>query len=290
MKFLNIVVFYAIAVILAGCATSKSVENVSPEISVDGISITDVSFDGVDLMAAVSSENDPNAGSGATRYNYRIIIGGQTLASGSVEPIPDPGPHSGSTAKVPFTIDYKDVFQRFGDLGDRETLPFIMETTLISDPITADPANKPVQIDSLASSIPVLKKPGIVIDTLMLHSFNLAVATLELRLRVVNPNAFPVMVTGLNFDLIVEETEWHHQELADRIEVPAKSDIVINTPFSMRPRDFSTEVYRMLNMSQEFGFTVKGGADFTVDILEFQASESADFKLSQIQKFDRLGN
>src|SRR5690606_7761152 len=102
--------------------------------------------------------------------------------------------------------------------------------------------------------------------------------------------AVPIQVSGTQFDLIVDGTQWHSQLVNQVFEVPVRSDIVINDPFEMRHRHFDTSVYRKLNMEERSEYQIKGSAQIPASMTESNKPLTLDFEMSQSQQFERLSN
>lgn len=258
-----------------------------PTLSLSETTITELSFDTIQTTSELTSSplNDPSAEILSSKYF--LVVANDTIQSDNfvfTENI------DGGVTQVDVPIQYETLFDRFGSFGDRTVIPAQIHTEIQSRPV--DQPNLIGTISSAVSEVnlPILQRPSVYIDTLMLKSFNLANAELEVRLRVVNPNAVPVQVSGTQFNLIVDGTRWHNQSVNQVFEVPIRSDIVINAPFEMRPRDFDTSVYRKLNMAQEFEYQITGSAQIQVTMTGFNQPLTLYFDLSQTQQFERLSN
>jgi LEA14-like dessication related protein len=290
---MNFTKFSALILVLfigVSCVTTKMVEYTSPEVTINDIEVGSIDFDGLTLSSSVKMNNSQLVDATVVEHNYNVIVADQIIVSGNFDRTFELDQQQSKDSQHEIYIPFSELFSRFGSFGDMETIPVIIESTIKSKQSDAASDSLLVQIDAIKTRIPVLQLPRIVVDKLELKSFNLAVAELDLSLRIVNPNPFPVIVNSVDFDIMVDGTRWNNQQVNQRFEVPIRSDIVINTPFSMRPRDFSTEVYRMLNMSQEFEFNVIGSVYYDIELPNFRGGDATPFRVSQFQKFDRLGN
>lgn len=256
-----------------------------PTLNLSETTVTELSFDTIYTTSELTSSpgNDPNAEILSSKYF--LVVAEDTIQSDNFVFVNNT---AGATTQIEIPIEFETLFNRFGSFGDRAEIPAQIHTEIQSraggqtdQSSTKSTAFSPV-------NLPILQRPRVYVDTLMLKSFNLANAELEVRLRVVNPNAVPVQVSGTQFDLIVDGTRWHNQSVNQVFEVPIRSDIVINAPFEMRPRDFDTTVYRKLNMAQEFEYQILGSAQIRVTMTGFNQPLTLDFDLSESQQFERL--
>ncbi|HAC15811.1 MAG TPA: hypothetical protein DCE78_07685 [Bacteroidetes bacterium] len=287
MRFFKIPAVFLTTIFLVSCAGSKVALYEGPSLLMSEPTLTDLTFDSMHLTAdlTTSPDNDPTAEMLSSKYF--LTVADDTVKSDDFDFVLNA---DGGTTQLDVPLDYETLFNLFGSFGDREDIPAQLHAE-----IQSRPAGQPDLVATKSTvfsqvNLPILQRPSVFIDTLMLKSFNLANAELEVRLRIVNPNAVPIQVSGTLFDLKVDGTRWHTQVVNQEFEVPVRSDIVINAPFEMRPRDFDTSVYRKLNMAQEFKYEITGTMQIGVIIAGFNEPLTLDFDLSQSQQFERLSN
>lgn len=282
------VIYVALFVALSGCAVLGIGSGfTAPKATPAIIEISHFDFDSVTIQAPIQIENKSRTAATFGTSGYALSIAGREVGARTLA---ISGLDAAETMILPLevTLNYEDLKQHLGGFADRETLPLSLLSTLESRSATQEDATFEVTTVTTSFDIPALSKPQIIIDALALKSFNMAIAELELRVRIVNPNAVPLELSGLQFVISVDGKSWHTQEINQNITVPVRSDVVLDAPFSVRPREHSTEVYRMLNMSQEFEFTVSGSGDAFVDIDGFTTPYIWDFERKGQQKFERL--
>lgn len=282
------IIYAGLCVVLASCTVlGGGGKFVTPEAAPASIEVSHFDFDSVTILAPVQIVNNSRSAAEFGSAGYTMSIAGREVGAGSLT-ISRLDAAQSQVLPLEVTLNYEELFQKLGGFADRETLPLTLLTVLESRNETQDDAVFIASTSSSSAEIPALSKPQIFVDALALKSFNMAIAELELRVRIVNPNAVPLELSGLQFVISVDGKSWHTQEINQNITVPVRSDIVLDAPFSVRPREHSTEVYRMLNMSQEFEFTVSGSGDAFVDIDGFTTPYIWDFERKGQQKFERL--
>lgn len=282
------IIYAGLCVVLASCTVlGGGGKFVTPEAAPASIEVSHFDFDSVTILAPVQIVNNSRSAAEFGSAGYTMSIAGREVGAGSLT-ISRLDAAQSQVLPLEVTLNYEELFQKLGGFADRETLPLTLLTVLESRNETQDDAVFIASTSSSSAEIPALSKPQIIVDALALKSFNMAIAELELRVRIVNPNAVPLELSGLQFVISVDGKSWHTQEILQNITVPVRSDVVLDAPFSVRPREHSTEVYRMLNMSQEFEFTVSGSGDAFVDIDGFTTPYIWDFERKGQQKFERL--
>lgn len=290
MSFLRIFSFITILFTLISCATTTNLVFNGATPTTDSFELTEIDFDGLQVLIPYSLQNDQTADITVTSAFWNLVIAGDTLMTHDIQTIPAITAGESVDGHIKIPIQYEMLLNRFGSFGQLTHIPAIVHASFDAVPTARPELTRATQSISTEIAIPALQTPEIHIDTLILHSFNLAVAELEVRLRIVNPNPFPVSVSETQFAVTVDGTNWHTQSINQRFEVPIRSDIVINAPFSMRPRDFNTDVYRKLNMSQEFEYHVRGSLHTDVHLDGFLSPQLLNFHKRRIHQFERLSN
>jgi LEA14-like dessication related protein len=282
-----------LAVIATGCATPAIFQ--MPEIEESSSNVTSLDFDGVAVKHELLVRNHQEFSALTRLGQYEIRSGEVLLAEGNLGYDMELAGQEQRNIVVPGSISFDAIRSVTGALPEREELPYQMMVFTSAERIgegSAEVSEPKVLLDTLRLSglVPLIERPRVYPDTLMLKSFNLAVAELELRIRVVNPGSHPVTLNDISFSLNVDDAVWHTQQIGQAITVPARADIVFDAPFSMRPRNFGTQVYRYLNMSAPFDYTLTGNAVISVTHPAFGTPERMMFTRTGRQQFERLGN
>lgn len=282
---------FSFLVFFGGCATLQAPVYISPEISSTTPTVDLLSFEEVHFTQEFVTKNTHSVPAKIESFSYRVLVRDTEIARGSKTPQMELQKDAEDRFSIPFQINFTELESTIGVFPERETLPYEMRAFVVSYPLS-DVSDEGSVTDTLTfnGEFPLLQSPRIVLDTLMLHSFNLAIAELELRVRVVNPNSVPVTMNRADFTIEVDGTTWHRNQINQQVTVPPRADVVLDIPFSMRPRDFGTEVYRNLNMEQEFTYSVMGNAPVMINHPAFTGPHNWDFERSGNQKFDRLQN
>jgi LEA14-like dessication related protein len=276
--------------VLASCSTLKPPAFTVPVVSSAEPQNLVVDLFGVTFDHPITVSNALPSDVYLNQASYILSIGGQEVTRGELSSNEVMTARSVSEISVPISLQFEDLLQRFGRFSDRESLPYTLHIDLEASPSAMATTETLRGRQSFDGTIPVLEQPRVVVDTLMLKSFTLAMAELELRVRIVNPNAVPLTVSGTSLTLMVDEQAWHRQEISQTFTVPVRSDVVFDAPFRMRPRDYGTDVYRKLNMSQAFEFTVSGTARVAAEIPGFAGPQGWTFSSRSNQQFERLSN
>lgn len=285
-RLLALIVF---TVWLSACTTPAPF--VTPQFSEVDQDVESLRFDEVRFYHIFDVRNAQAYIADIQRIDWSLSAGEIPLSSGTLEPGLRVDAGDVEALTIPLRIGYQDLQSRIGTFPEREDLPYQLRMIVRSASVPAAEAASPsTAIDTLTFSgnFPLLQEPRAIVDTLMIHSFNLAIAQLEMRVRLVNPNAVPLTFNTGSYQLVVDGVTWHNQSISQNITIPAHSDIVLDTPFSMRPREFNTQVYRMLNMEQPFDFTMSGSFEIRANNPSFMRTHRWEFSATGQHQFPRL--
>lgn len=285
-RLLALIVF---TVWLSACTTPAPF--VTPQFSEVDQDVESLRFDEVRFYHIFDVRNAQAYIADIQRIDWNLSAGEIPLSSGTLEPGLRVEAGDVEALTIPLRIGYQDLQSRIGTFPEREDLPYQLRMIVRSASVPATEAESPSSaIDTLTFSgnFPLLQEPRAFVDTLMIHSFNLAIAQLEMRVRLVNPNAVPLTFNTGSYQLVVDGVTWHNQSISQNITIPAHSDIVLDTPFSMRPREFNTQVYRMLNMEQPFNFSMSGSFEIRANNPSFMRTHRWEFSSTGQHQFPRL--
>lgn len=286
---LKLLRFLPLMLIAAGCASPAVFQN--PDITEVDQSVESLSFEEVRFYHIFDVRNAQAYVAELQTVSYSVTVGERVITDGVLEPglRVDAGDIEALT--VPLRVNYAQLQNQIGSFPERENLPYALEVIVTSASVPEQADQSPATaIDTLSFSgdFPLLQEPRLFVDTLMIKSFNLAIAELEMRVRLVNPNAVPITFNTGSYALEVDGATWHNQSISQNITIPAQSDVVLDTPFSMRPREFNTQVYRMLNMEQPFDYTVTGSFGIRVSHPSFMRAHTWSFSRPGNHQFPRL--
>lgn len=290
MRLFKYFTLFLSIITLASCATTTNLVFNGATPTAGEYELSQIDFDGLQVRVPYTLQNEQTSDVAITSAFWNLVIAGDTLMSKEISGLPTIVGSESINDHIEIPIDYQIILNRFGSFGQITHIPATVNASFEVVPASRPELTQVTKSLVKEIEIPALQKPQVYIDTLILQSFNLAVAELEVRLRIVNPNPVPISVSETQFQVTVDGTRWHTQTINQRFEVPVRSDIVINAPFSMRPRDFNTDVYRKLNMSQEFEYNVQGSVNTSVHLDGFISPQMLNFELKRVQQFERLSN
>lgn len=279
-----------ILIVISGCIALGQAAFVPADTEIRKTDVSSVSFEGVEMKYELHVSNPQDYEATLRRISWEMTIGDAVVFSNDSEPYQTLTYKQATTVDQKIDLRWTDIFGttiRTHMLGN---LPFTLTAEIETVPasenvLLPEGAEFLIATSTKSGVFPMVSRPVIAIDTLALKSFNLAIAHLELRVRFKNPNPWPATFTDTELVVMVDNDIWLKRTIRTDFMVPERSDIVMDIPFTMRPRDFSTQVYRKLNMSQEFDFSLTGNTSVAIFSDGFTISDEIEIQDSQSQRF-----
>ncbi|MGC9313460.1 MAG: LEA type 2 family protein, partial [Sediminispirochaetaceae bacterium] len=218
------------AMLLTACAGTEKAPSLipDPEAEIRSIAITGLSFDRVDLEAAVAVYNPLPAGLKIEGYSYTLEASGRTVLSGRTDGSLQLAARSETELTVPVSIPVDELTELFREDNGTAALPysFSMKITL-SSPIASRPLN--VNIDR-SGELPVPRRPDISIQELVITEFGNLDIAFDIVLRVANPNVFDISLEELRYRFIVDEVPWTEGDLQRTYMIPSEGEQTLRVP------------------------------------------------------------
>jgi LEA14-like dessication related protein len=185
---------------LAGCAEVGKVIGASferPRLVFEGWEPREVDLEGATLALRWRIDNPNSVGLRLAELAYRLDVEGHQAVTGSSSggiKIPSRG---SAPVSLPVRVRYADVPPIAKALFARETLAW-----RVSGEVAIDTPVGPIRIPfSQEGKVPSPRPPRISIEGLSAHDAGLSGLTLDVRLRIENPNLFPLPAGALDYGL-----------------------------------------------------------------------------------------
>jgi LEA14-like dessication related protein len=186
----------ASALSLCGCATLQNVVQ-RPALSFERANLAAISLGGATLDVVFKVDNPNPIGLSIDQINTRFLIDGKQLVASS-----PPGglalPANGSTElRLPLTFRFVDVAETVLAFLTKQQANYRLE----GDVGVRTPSGLLRVPLAVEGRFDVPKMPSISIETPRIRELSLSQATIELPIRVHNPNGLPLLVDGLQGNL-----------------------------------------------------------------------------------------
>ncbi len=207
MRSLLRIVGVAVLATAAGCASRGPLQ-----LHVVGVTSRVVSADleSVDLAFDVEVRNDSPEPVNTPTFRYRLLVRGAQVASGDGVPgldIPGSGP---GTVTLPVRIDLRGLREAVKDIGEAREAEYDLTATFVV-PFLGMTLEFPI---ALKGSLPLLRAPRLEVVGLETSEVSLEGVLVTVKSDLTNPNAFPVSVDDLGYELLLGETHAGDLKLA----------------------------------------------------------------------------
>jgi LEA14-like dessication related protein len=217
-------------VLLAGCAGLQDLARAAfkqPQLSFKSVALDRLDLEGATLAFTWEIENPNALGVDLARAGWQIDVEGTRVAAGDL-PAGLTIPANGrAPLTFPVRVRFRDVPGIVGLLGGgRSDLGYRLSGSLgIRTPIGV--VDLPM---SHEDRVKVPSLPRFAIDGLRVRSVSLSSVTVDVRVRVQNPNAFPLPDGELDYALALAGTSVARAEGASVGAVPGKGSAIVEIP------------------------------------------------------------
>ncbi len=222
----------AAALALSGCAAFNRIAASAfekPRLTFRSASLQSLDLEGATLGFAFDLENPNGFGLSVARLGYGVELEGTRVATGELPG----GLRIPAAGKAPITfpvrVRYRDVPGILSLLGTkREALGYRLSGTVgVKTPVGV--IDLPM---SHAASLPLPKLPAFALDGLAIRSVSLTQVAMDVKMRVKNPNAFPIPAGKLDYALALAGATVARGDDRALAGVPGASSAVVTIPLT----------------------------------------------------------
>ncbi|KPQ00968.1 MAG: Conserved secreted protein [Bacteroidetes bacterium HLUCCA01] len=252
-----------------------------PEVRYDSMQFSSVNFDGLSMNFGFEVDNPNRLALRATGYEYAFSVEGSEFLQGRSDAGLELAAGSARTVQIPVTVGFQELYNTAGALVRQDSIAYEVRTEFVFDLPVLGRRSVPA---SASGYLPVPRMPRLALEDIAVRSVSFSGAEVVLQLRLDNPNAFGMSLSGLAYNLSVDGNQWVSSTLRETISVPAKSSQNVNIPVRLDLTQLGLSVYRMLTGSQSFTYEVDGNGMVDLDLPFFPSTE-LPFNLSGDYRF-----
>ncbi|MDY7027785.1 MAG: LEA type 2 family protein [Spirochaetota bacterium] len=228
--YLPALMVLAAAMMMAACAATEDAPSLlpEPEAEIRSIELTGLSFDRIDLEAAVAVRNPLPTGLKIEGYAYSLEASGRTLLSGRTEEPLQLDARSETVLTVSLSVPVEELAGLIREDAGRNILPYTLSLEVgISSPVASRPLNVNL---SRSGELPVPRRPDIAIQELVITEFGNLDIAFDIVLRVANPNVFDISLENLGYRVVVDEIPWTEGSLQRTYIIPSEGEQTLRIP------------------------------------------------------------
>jgi len=243
-----------VVVVIIGCQKAGEIikENVqTPKVSLADLAVTDISSQKLNLLAKLEIDNPNPIGLSLDGLDYNLELAGNSFFSGESNEGLNVKASGKSFAKVPIALKYDDLKKVYDSLKNEDEVPYRLSGQVkLNTPI----GSLPIPYD-VKGKLPVVRPPKINSVDLKVKSLTLSEAKLDLNLKLFNPNSFPLNISRLNYQLLMDGKDFSNGQI-ESAKVPAKSEGEIAIPILLDLAGVGNWAYSLLK---------SGSSDYELD-------------------------
>ena len=261
-KFGAIVVLILSATFLCSCSLINNFVGGAkprhPEVDFVGAKLTGLSFDAADLLFDIKIRNPNSVGLKMAGFDYNFLINDNSFVKGDKRDPLSIAAAGESVVQIPLSLSYVSIYQAFQSLRNQDVSNYQIKVGFSFDIPVLGVVNIPV---SKSGEFPLLKLPKVKLAALKLKNLSLTGADLLLGVQLDNPNAFSMLLNGLQYQFEVGGRDWVSGSTEKATQVAEKGQGVIEIPISLNLLEMGTSVYRLLAGDKDLDYQLGGNLD-----------------------------
>ena len=250
--------------ILNGCSgldqVGQALEQQLPKTSVEGVRITALDFDGVDLAFDVRVANPNPVAISLAGLDYDLQLEGSSFMQGD-QPLGMTVVANGkSQVEVPLRLGFQQLFNSYHQLKERNEAGYDLLLGLSFDLPLLGRVRLPVKY---SGRLPVPKIPQVEVRSISMQQLSMSGAELQLELDVDNPNAFSLLLNRLNYNLELNGHQVSDGLMNKAVQVEEGGNASIKLPFSLNFLQLGAGLYSALSQDRPLSYKLTGELDAT---------------------------
>jgi LEA14-like dessication related protein len=188
--------------LLAGCATleqvSQALEGQKPSAVVQGLKLTGLDMNGVNLVFDVAVDNPNPVGISLAALDYDLKLLGSSFLQGDQPMGMKLAANGSSQVQVPVRLGFQQLLNSYQQLKGAEKVGYELDLGMGFDVPLLGKVRVPV---NYRGDFPIPEMPGVSLRSLDVQQLTMSGASLLLQLEVDNPNSFSLLLNKLNYNL-----------------------------------------------------------------------------------------
>ncbi len=242
-----------------GCAAMRDLVTMSkPELKVNDVRLTGLSFDALSLLVEVGIKNPNPVSVPLAGFDYEFRIAGETFLEGD-QPREQSIPAGGEgSLEIPLKIPFKELYSAFKNLTQADSTEYTLAAGLRFDLPVLGATRIPVRT---SGHLPLVKIPKIRLSNIKLEKLSFTRADLALQVEIENGNAFGFLINTMKYDLAVNGASWARGITSQAMQIRQKDKSRVTIPVSLDLARTGRTVYSLLRGNRELDYRLTGELD-----------------------------
>ncbi len=223
-----------------------------PSVKVDKVALKSISAEAFDIDLGIVIDNPNPVELDLSGIDYKFELADNQLAAGKSNDSISIGATGKSKTNFPVSIDYDEIKSIYDAAKGQDEIPYTFSGTVsLNTPIGEIPI--PFKTKGM---MPIVRIPKI--NSVYIKDFKLKGLTsagMVIGMDIKNPNAFPLVINKLKYNLSLEDDDFTSGKLENQ-EIAAKSNGTIKIPVDINLQSVGMSVFSMLK---------NGGGEYSMD-------------------------
>jgi LEA14-like dessication related protein len=231
-----------------------------PQVAFTAARLTGLSFDRVDLQFDVTITNPNPLGVKLAGFRYDLSVNENTFLQGTEEQEVVIAARGESTVPIPLTLSFDHLYKTFQSLRQEDATTYLLQCAFLFDLPVIGTVELPA---SKGGDFPLPKIPAIDIQGIQVEQMSPLGAELVLGIAVDNPNAFSMILEGMQYQFEVNGLSWASGETGRRINIAEKGDGLVQIPISLDFVTMGASIYALLTEERPLDYQLQGDLDIS---------------------------
>ena len=249
-----------IALLLAGCGWLRD-QVKDPEVTFTRATVTSVDFERISLDLELAVRNPNPVGVQLSGYALDLTVGELPCVQAREQQDIDLGGEKTANITVPVSVAWVDVRKATQSLVQGKQVPKDVPWTATGTVTVANPVH-PLELPfEAAGELPVVVPPLLVPTDLRVVKADLAKASLEVDVRIENPNARAVAIDQVEWLVEVEGREASRGALREPIRIGARKKDTVTLELRVASTELGLAAFGLLLRRADVDVRVRGTAN-----------------------------
>jgi LEA14-like dessication related protein len=227
-----------------------------PEVSFESVSITGISFSGIDMNARVKVQNGNSFSIPFPEINWKLFVTDAAFLDGVIKNGTKIAANASTVVELPFTVGYEGLYQAVKGLLNSDEAPYRIDLAAkFPLPLLE---GKTFSV-SFKGSIPVLKAPALSFSGIKFNSIALNKVEFILTWQVDNKNAFAVNIDKLDYNFAVNNVKWTSGG-TPRVSLPARKTTQVPVTVNISSAAMIQEIVALATGGKSANYVCSGEA------------------------------
>lgn len=253
-----------------GCAELKDLANIQkPSVTIDDFRVTNLSLKDIELTFDLAVNNPNPVALTLASYDYDLQIEENSFVKGKQSLSSRIEASGSNTISVPVTFTFEELYQTFKSIKDKDDTAYQFFANIGVNVPVLGLIEVPVE---KKGTFPVVKAPTLSVSNFSITNLSFTKADIELELEVKNPNAFGVILNGLDYNVDLNGFSPISGNISERVEIIEKGSGKIKIPASFNLIELGLGAYQALRGNEPFDYSLNGSADIGATLPFFKSS------------------